>query len=117
MRSGQDRRSLLLLLPLPLLHMQLLHMQTIHAIRQLLGSTAAHRLHELDGALLRTGDRVAEITVQAALLLAAQVTAPGVHAHHLTSFGQAKSLGNALVRLHFRHCGLRSSSISFSSRL
>jgi len=65
----------------------------------LLSSAAGNLLDQLNIGLDGAGDRVTEVTVHTAGLLAAQVCAPGPHTHQLPIFGNAEALGGALMGL------------------
>ena len=63
----------------------------------LLGSAAGNLLDQLDVGFDGAGNGMAEVTINAAGFLAAQVCAPGPHTHQLPIFGQAEALGGAFV--------------------
>lgn len=63
----------------------------------LFGSAAGNLLDQLDIGFNGAGNSMAEVTVHAAGFLAAQVCAPGPHAHELPIFGKAEALGGAFV--------------------
>ena len=63
----------------------------------LLGSAAGNLLDQLDIGFDGAGNRMAEVAVNTAGLLAAQVCAPGPHTHQLPIFGEAEALGGAFV--------------------